>query len=828
MIFHNNPGVCPVRRGSWIVVHLKGTAGAPDLHCRVADVTYFPTITIDEPVIVMQTPGGATITDTNTSLAPKDKPITPASTPKWAPASFQIYDQDFDALDRWGKNMSICKLLDTLPTVKAMQEWLQKSPHGDLKYWNARISPAALCLLRWIIASNRACIMQVDGSGSGAQDCLSGMKGYMQFRFAMGAPDKERRFMAEVVNTAQRLNLTYPTIFAWHGSPLYNWHMIIREGLHFKNADHGRAYGDGVYHAKDAQTACGYSGMGHGYNNGGVPGVRLRQWPQSILRINNALALNELVNAPAEYASSNPYYVVPQIDWIQTRYLFVQSAPLEDSGITIGKDNEPTLAFKQDPSRTPAGISKTAIVIPASAIKSRTMTAATKRRPDGSQSPLKKLKGMGGKAEPVLIDDDDDDDETSSQTTDAEDLEILVPEADPEPDLPGPPTESPSDAHRLRGSPTDFRPGTLDFATLPIMPEPEYANPPATKRLMKELQSLARTQGTLPLRDLGWYIDIEKIENVYQWIVELHSFHTLSPYLPLAADMRKAKLPSIVLELRFNRDFPFSPPYVRVIRPHFRSFAHGGGGHVVLGGAMCMELLTNSGWSSASSLESVLMQIRLAMASEPFARIEMGVRGDYGVREAAEGYLRACASHGWRVPQGFKEVRKAGGGGHVDALRSGACSPCGKVRGAMWQAQTEHVPPSQVRKETHADSQILDGLWDGAADDEELGRGTRQVCGLRWAEGEVWSEAGGGRGEVVAASKKCCSVHGDGAVLNCAELSIRARRSPHENGHCNSKHDQHETNDGKWSLAPAPPGRAGVQARASKRRRRIASRLAHC
>jgi ubiquitin-conjugating enzyme E2 Q len=73
-----------------------------------------------------------------------------------------------------------------------------------------------------------------------------------------------------------------------------------------------------------------------------------------------------------------------------------------------------------------------------------------------------------------------------------------------------------------------------------------------------------------------------------------------------------------------------------------------------------MELLTNSGWSSVMSMESVLMQVRMAIASEPFARLEgkgkHAAKGTYGAAEAAEGYIRACTSHGWKVPPGFKEV----------------------------------------------------------------------------------------------------------------------------------------------------------------------------
>ena len=68
-------------------------------------------------------------------------------------------------------------------------------------------------------------------------------------------------------------------------------------------------------------------------------------------------------------------------------------------------------------------------------------------------------------------------------------------------------------------------------------------------------------------------------------------------------------------------------------------------GHIVQGGALCMELLTNTGWSSVSSMESVLMQIRLAIASRPAARLDRTARGgdvgDYGIDGCAtEGMIK--------------------------------------------------------------------------------------------------------------------------------------------------------------------------------------------
>ncbi|CAK1357178.1 unnamed protein product [Cercospora beticola] len=679
LIFFDRPDACPVRRGDWILLNASSMEGQ-DLHCRVSDTTYFPTISVDPPIVLNQQrtnprgQGGDLQTPTMTPISTRSG--SPAqATEKWVNATFQVYAQDFSSLDANGKCLAICRLLDTLPAVTEMRSYLIKRQPADLQSWSDRISSSALSLLRWIIASNRSCIMQVDGNDSvtgdgtvstaGAstvfgktQERCYGMKDYMQFRFAMGAPDKEQRFITEVRNTATRLKLQHQTIFAWHGSPLYNWHGIIREGLHYKNADHGRAYGDGVYHAKDASTSTGYSGMNY-YGYGANTTIR-GAWPSSVLKISSALALNEIVNAPAEFQSQNPYYVVKQLDWIQTRYLFVQVAP-KNENVKIGPEVMPQNPHPQDPARTPTGVDRnSAIVIPASAIKSGKRPAPAS--PPGTPSLAKKIKSFafakqkysGKAADPVVIDEDDD---VQSIMTDIEDRDLLKDELE---ESQAPRVNGNSLSKQVVSPPkTDFVPGSLDFGTLPIMPMPTYATPSATKRLMQELQSLRKVQESTPLVDLGWYIDVEKIDNAYQWIVELHSFHTIEingKKLPLSEDMKKRDIKSVVLEIRFNKDFPFTPPYVRVIRPHFKTFAQGGGGHIVMGGAMCMEMLTNTGWSSVLSMESVLMSIRMNIASEPFARLEGGASRDYGAVEGAEGYIRACQTHGWEVPPGFREM----------------------------------------------------------------------------------------------------------------------------------------------------------------------------
>ncbi|KAF2866868.1 hypothetical protein BDV95DRAFT_611164 [Massariosphaeria phaeospora] len=675
MLFDNHAQKCPVRAGDWIVLRMElkpGGIPSKALHCRIMDTSLYPSVRVSEPVLAA-TSNDQTLAAHNAAMyhpvgppPPVQSKAIPLPTPdlnEFVPAGFHIYSQNFDELPDFHKREAIYTLLDTLPSVSEMRQYLLRKSQSPLSAWVDRLPPASLGILRWIIASNRACIVQV-GDDDGAttikkgEDRVYGMGGWSQFRFAMGAPDKERRFIQAVRDTTTRLTLKHSTLFAWHGSPLPNWHSIIREGLNFEHTAHGRAYGHGVYHSLDVNTSLGYA------NPYGGLGCF---WPKSELNVSQALALNEIVNAPQEYVSSSPHLVVAQLDWIQTRYLFVKTSVNNGNGSTTEK--KPFESVAQDPAMTPRGVTDK-LIIPNHAISS------TRRSKAKSTTKNKRQKAAGSSAyDPIDLDADDDD--GASVATLAEDLMIFEDEDAHAPQLEIDSLPTPNSTKgkgrasgflsKLVGSKatpskplTDYVPGTLDYSSLPMLQQPAWATTSATKRLMKDFNDLIKVQAREPLHELGWHIDEDKVENIYQWIVELHSF---DPTLPLAKDMKSKDIKSVVLELRFGKDYPMSPPFVRVIRPRFLAFNQGGGGHVTAGGAMCMELLTNDGWSAVSSIESILLQVRMAISSldpKP-ARIESrGGRNDYGVGEAVEAYIRACQVHGWTVPVGFKEMAYGG------------------------------------------------------------------------------------------------------------------------------------------------------------------------
>ncbi|EFQ98295.1 ubiquitin-conjugating enzyme E2 Q2 [Nannizzia gypsea CBS 118893] len=697
--------------GDWLVI----TDEDRHLHCRVTNTSMWPSVDLSEPIEVLKLPGNK-----------------PTSTTKTVKAAW--YGQNIDDLSPKVQHHMIVSLLDTLPTVVEMKQYLAENSRGSqptLSQWKDRISKSALDLLRWIVASNRSCIIQDDpdpienGSGTAKvnDDRVGGVPGYMQFRFAQGAPDKEERFSKAVMAKKESLKQSHATIFAWHGSQISNWHGILREGLHFKEILHGRAFGHGVYMSTDFATSVSYINSALHWNTGTG-----ETWPNSKLGVTGAISLNEVVNSPSEFVSASPHLVVSQLDWIQTRYLFVRCSLNKEIGIGTPPKSIPY--YHQDPRYTAHGPNYKAITIPLSVFSQKrrlalgitaihhhpptkppatfpakqdnavatssigkTMSISNLLKPHDPAVQLQAtisslMNSMQSRISPDCYTDDTpsqqalaplSSDDTNpveadgylSDKTDIDDLDIFL-EADRIKDKRAdnntsqqPPEESSAQISNKPQNETDFIPGTLNPATLPMIAAPDNATPSATASLQRDLRVALRTQDNEPPAELGWYIDPNLVSNVYQWIVELHSF---DPSLPLSEDMTKAGIKSVVLEIRFPQQYPMSPPFVRVIRPRFLGFQQGGGGHVTAGGALCMELLTNSGWSAVSSIESVLLQVRLAISStEPRpARLVPGQDArkgyvlDYGVTEAVEAFIRACKMHGWQVPPDFQRDSKDG------------------------------------------------------------------------------------------------------------------------------------------------------------------------
>jgi len=193
-------------------------------------------------------------------------PPVPEPTAARRRARLTPYSLDFDSMDSPRKLQAMCHILDTLPGVNDLKATLECQQHLSLQSVE-NVSPAARSLLEWIVASNRSYIVPMDpptvpadGTLSGEQAAyIEGMEDHVQFLFAQGSPEKEKRFKQALASVQARLQLKHPTLLAWHGSRLPNWHSIVRMGLDFSNVQNGRAFGDGVYFSSAYRTSSQYS-----------------------------------------------------------------------------------------------------------------------------------------------------------------------------------------------------------------------------------------------------------------------------------------------------------------------------------------------------------------------------------------------------------------------------------------------------------------------------------------------------------------------------------------------------------------------------------------
>eukprot|EP00794_Sanderia_malayensis_P018757 gene18757-20648_t len=160
-----------------------------------------------------------------------------------------------------------------------------------------------------------------------------------------------------------------------------------------------------------------------------------------------------------------------------------------------------------------------------------------------------------------------------------------------------------------------------------------------TKRLMREFLQLSQnTQCSKPI------FAVELVEDsLFEWHVKLFS---IDPDSPLQYDMNEMGLTFISLNLSFPDNFPFSPPFMRVVRPKIE------GGFVLDGGAICMELLTPSGWSSAYTVEAMIMQFA-ALVVKGKGRIDKTAKGDFTKKDAESSFKKLVKTHeryGWITP----------------------------------------------------------------------------------------------------------------------------------------------------------------------------------
>lgn len=172
----------------------------------------------------------------------------------------------------------------------------------------------------------------------------------------------------------------------------------------------------------------------------------------------------------------------------------------------------------------------------------------------------------------------------------------------------------------------------------------KYGSPTANDRLMKELRDIFRSDN---YKNEMYTIELVE-DSLYEWNIKIYK---VDPDSALFQDLIKFKEKEnkdhISLNFTFKDNFPFEPPFVRICYPVIQ------GGFVLSGGAICMELLTKQGWSSAYCIESVILQIAATLVKGN-ARIDFSNKVPlYSMARAQCSFRSLSQMHeknGWYTP----------------------------------------------------------------------------------------------------------------------------------------------------------------------------------
>lgn len=288
----------------------------------------------------------------------------------------------------------------------------------------------------------------------------------------------------------------------------------------------------GVYLAKEATTSM---------SSYAIPARSM--WPKSLSGPTNCVAVTEVVNQPSKFVSSNPHYVVKDTHWIMwyvkhfcyetytkrqpscSRYLLVKGnneIDVPKASETKGKKSSEVVPFvKHDPHhRTTVG--GKVIEIPDPSFKVESLLEARKAdyvREDPDAEDMAIFQLDPNKPQKAS--------ETNHYDLDDEDDYLM-------------PVPSSSKAKAPMQRQKDDWKHDANYVTTTmenLMVPPFQSTPSASMAIQRELKAMIKEQDTAPsLRDLGWYMPPELIgDNLYQWIVEMHSF---DPALPIAKDLK--------------------------------------------------------------------------------------------------------------------------------------------------------------------------------------------------------------------------------------------------------------------------------------------------
>lgn len=397
-------------------------------------------------------------------------------------------------------------------------------------------------------------------------------------------------------------NETGDTNYGFHGSMIGNWYSIFTngiqiggtgtQGMHFN----GSAYGTGVYLSNRSDFSLGYSISNHDMNRDIIMGV---------FQVDPNIST---------YKKTDSIYVIPDTDKLCLKYIIICS------GTTISGKNSDLInsyfanASKQIINTKTQQRSAAAIRRLTREFELYTKGITTYLAQSTSTTHGVRLDTSTNPNQPSPHNDDLDecyssDDNGDSYEEDSDlDSDSDSPQSQPT-DTPPQISSTPSPI-LLDAEPTPS-PMLLDVDASAATPTPTPVAAAAATPISVEVKAEA-AKSKKPWFEVSISSEAGSAGDITCWYAKVDRDKFLDPNEPLEhrkntlyRQLTKNKIKSVDFEIEYPEGYPFSPPFVRVVYPRFKYQT----GHITIGGSICNQLITKSGWSPALAFENVLLDI---------------------------------------------------------------------------------------------------------------------------------------------------------------------------------------------------------------------------
>lgn len=159
-----------------------------------------------------------------------------------------------------------------------------------------------------------------------------------------------------------------------------------------------------------------------------------------------------------------------------------------------------------------------------------------------------------------------------------------------------------------------------------------------TKRLEKDISELKEEIKGITIRT--------EIDEKYN--IETHKKIILNIYLSdfdkdstIQKDLNKYNIKEVHFEVKVDENFPFAPPFLRIVKPRFLGYV----GFITSGGSLCLDTITEKHWSPAMTLSMLFVTIHEFIKDGKIDPNRYNL--EYTFEEAEKQYKYTSKVHGW-------------------------------------------------------------------------------------------------------------------------------------------------------------------------------------